>query len=272
MIDAHVHIGNLSFAPDYKPLTVEQLISTMDELGIQKSVLLPLDSPEATDGYFTTPEALEAYKQYPDRLIPFCVVDPRRSSIASKIKMFKEMGCVGFGEHKMGLEIDDPRCKVIYETCNELGFSVLFHLDPELNIDENGLPRLEKLLREFPNANFLMHGPGWWCEISGDCQVRGGYPKGKITPGGAVDRLLQNYPNIYGELSAGSGYNALNRDPDFTPGFFERNWKQLLFGTDYLGPGQNLPIVQFLKDYPLDKEKKDAIAYKNIEEILRLHT
>ncbi|MBC8236377.1 amidohydrolase family protein, partial [bacterium] len=102
--------------------------------------------------------------------------------------------------------------------------------------------------------------------------VRGGYPKGKITPGGAVDRLLQNYPNIYGELSAGSGHNALTRDPDFTPGFFERNWNKLLFGTDYLGPGQNLPIVQFLKDYPLDKEKKDAIAYKNIEEILGLHT
>ncbi len=268
MIDAHVHIGNLSYAPDYKPLTVEQLISTMDELGIQKSVLLPLDSPEACDGYFTTPEALAAYEQYPDRFIPFCIVDPRRGGVAGKIEMFKEMGCVGFGEHKMGLYIDDPRCKVIYQKCNELGFSVLFHLDPKLNIDENGLPRLEKLLQEFPNVDFLMHGPGWWCEISGDCQVRGGYPKGKITPGGAVDRLLQNYPNIYGELSAGSGHNALTRDPDFTDGFFERNWKQLLFGTDYLGPGQNLPIVQFLKDYPLDQEKKDAIAYKNIQGIL----
>jgi len=43
-----------------------------------------------------------------------------------------------------------------------------------------------------------------------------------------------------------------------------------LFGTDYLAPGQSLPIVQFLKDYPLEKEKKDAIAYKNIQRILGL--
>jgi len=268
MIDAHVHIGRLSFNPDYKPLTSEQLISTMDELGIEKAVLLPLDSPEATDGYFTTLEALEAVEQYPERLIPFCCVDPRRNAVADKIKMFKEAGCVGFGEHKMGLYIDDPKCKTIYQTCDELGLPVLFHLDPGLNIDENGLPRLEKLLQEFPNANFLMHGPGWWCEISGDCQVRGGYPKGSVTPGGAVVRLLQEYPNIYGELSAGSGYNALTRDPDFTTGFIEENWDKLLFGTDYLAPGQELPIVKFLKEYPIDQDKKDAIAYKNIQNIL----
>lgn len=268
MIDAHTHIGRLSFEPNYKPLTVEKLISTMDELGIQKSVLLPLDSPEATDGYFPTPDALEAVEKYPDRLIPFCCVDPRRNAVADKIKMFKEAECVGFGEHKVGLYIDDPKCKVIYKTCGELNLPVLFHLDPGLNIDENGLPRLEELLEEFPNVDFLMHGPGWWCEISGDCEVRGGYPEGPITSGGAIDRLLQNYPNIYGELSAGSGYNALTRDPDFTPGFLERNWKRLLFGTDYLRPDQDLPIVKFLKEYPLDKEKKDAIAYKNIQSII----
>ncbi|MBD3180984.1 amidohydrolase family protein, partial [Candidatus Poribacteria bacterium] len=223
MIDFHTHLGEISYpSSNRKPLTVQQLVDSMNRFGIDKSVLLPLDSPEASGAYFTTFEALEACRKYPERLIPFCCVDPRRDNIEYQIKGYVNMGCKGFGEHKMGLYIDDERCKKIYSICGELGWAVVFHLDPGLNIDEIGLPRLEKLLQEMPNTNFVMHGPGWWAEISGDNQVRGGYPKGKVTAGGAVDRLLQNYDNIYGELSAGSGYNALTRDPEFTPGFIER--------------------------------------------------
>ncbi len=31
------------------------------------------------------------------------------------------------------------------------------------------------------------------------------YPKGPVTPGGLTDRYLSDYPNLYGDLSAGSG-------------------------------------------------------------------
>jgi predicted TIM-barrel fold metal-dependent hydrolase len=188
--------------------------------------------------------------------------------VEAQIKAYLEMGCKGFGEHKMGLYIDDERCKKIYRVCGEMKLCVVFHLDPGLNIDELGLPRLEKLLQEFPDTNFVMHGPGWWAEMSGDNQVRGGYPKGKIQPGGAVDRLLQEYPNIYGELSAGSGYNAITRDPDYTPGFLERNWEKLLFGTDYLGAGQDLPIVRFIKELDMEESKVHAIARGNAMRLL----
>ena len=269
MIDIHTHIGLLSFAPDWPVLTAEMLVELMDENGIERSVLLTLDSPESCDGICTTLEALEAVQQFPDRLIAFGAVDPRRRGLASKIRMFQEMGCLGFGEHKMGLYIDDPRCQEIYQTCSEIGWCVLFHLDPGLNIDENGLPRTEQMIQQYPELTFIMHSPGWWCEISGDCTVRGGYPKGPITPGGAVDRLLQEYPNVYADLSAGSAYNALTRDPDFTPGFLERNWQKLCFGTDVLRAGQELPIIDWFKNLDLDAEKKAAIASKNTESILK---
>jgi len=269
MIDFHTHLGNLTFPRgNWRPLTAEQLVDTMNRLGIQMSVLLPLDSPEACDGIFTTFEALEAWKKYPERLIPFCAVDPRRDKVEAQIRAYVEMGCKGFGEHKMGLYIDDERCKRIYRTCGEMKLCVVFHLDPGLNTDELGLPRLEQLLKEFPDTNFVMHGPGWWAEMSGDNQVRGGYPKGKIQPGGAVDRLLQEYPNIYGELSAGSGHNALTRDPDYTPGFLERNWEKLLFGTDYLGAGQDLPIVRFIRELDMEESKVHAIARGNAMKLL----
>jgi predicted TIM-barrel fold metal-dependent hydrolase len=269
MIDFHVHLGDLHFPrPNRKPLGVEQLIDTMNRLGIAMSVLLPLDSPEAAGAYSTTFEALEAWRKYPERLIPFCCVDPRRDSVEAQIKAYVEMGCKGFGEHKVGLAVDDERCKRIYKICGEMNLPVLMHLDPGLNIDELGLPRLEKLLQEMPETDFVMHGPGWWAEISGDNQARGGYPKGEIQPGGRVDILLQEYPNIYADLSAGSGYNALTRDPDYTPGFLERNWEKLLFATDYLGAGQNLPIVKFIKELDMEESKVRAIASGNAMELL----
>jgi len=269
MIDFHTHLGDVYFPSlNISPLGVDQLIDTMNRLGISKSVLLPLDSPEASATYFTTFEALEAFRKYPERLIPFCSVDPRRDNVPAQIDAFIKMGCKGFGEHKVGLAIDDERSKKIYRICGENNFVVLMHLDPGLNIDEPGLPRLESLLKEMPQTVFIMHGPGWWTEISAGNLERGGYPKGKINPGGSVDRLLQEYPNLYADLSAGSAYNALTRDPDYTPGFIERTWSKLLFATDYLHANQELEIVEYVKNLGIDKSKVKAIARDNAAKLL----
>ena len=269
MIDFHVHLGDLYFPKrSAKPLGVDQLIDTMNRLGIGISVLLPLENPEASGTYFTNFQALDACKKYPERLIPFCCVDPRRERVEESIEAFVEMGCKGFGEHKVGLAIDDERCKKIYKKCGEMGLSVLMHLDPGLNIDEAGLPRLEGLLKEMPETIFIMHGPGWWTEISGGNEARGGYPKGEIQPDGRVNILLQEYPNLYSDLSAGSAHNALTRDPDYTPGFLERNWKKLLFATDYLHAGQDLPIVDFIKELDMDESIVYAMKQGNAMELL----
>ena len=40
----------------------------------------------------------------------------------------------------------------------------------------------------------------------------GGYPKTRISPGGALDRLFDAHKNLWGDLSAGSGANAIGRD------------------------------------------------------------
>ncbi|OPX32429.1 MAG: hypothetical protein B1H40_02585 [Candidatus Latescibacteria bacterium 4484_181] len=66
-----------------------------------------------------------------------------------------------------------------------------------------------------------------------------GYPRRKVVPGGRVDYLLQNYPNVYGDLSAGSGDNAMTRDREFARSFLERNQDKLLFGTDLVYKGES---------------------------------
>ena len=46
-------------------------------------------------------------------------------------------------------------------------------------------------------------------------QERLGYPKGKITSEGRLPMLMRKYPNLLGDLSAGSGCNALMRDREY---------------------------------------------------------
>jgi len=180
------------------------------------------------------------------------------------------MGCRGFGEHKAGLPIDDVRSIKIYRLCGKLGMPVLLHLDHVCNTDRPGLPGLERLARTIPATTFILHGQAWWAEISTNNANRSTYTTGAITSG-RMEVLLQTYPNLYADLSAGSAYNALTRDPAYTPGFLERNFSKLLLGTDYLYPGQELPILQLIRGgVSLTKEHRHAITQGNAERLLGL--
>ena len=278
MIDIHTHVGKLVFN---KPLKPSQLLRFMDKNGIEKSVVLPIENPEETYYYVTTEEVLRACRRYPDRLIPFCNVDPRRGMSDTStdfyriIKEYKEEGCKGFGEELSGLWIDDPRLQKIYEACGTLRMPIVLHLDGLRNLDDKGLPRLEKMLKTFSETVFLGHAQHFWGEISSDIKKKdfSGYPEGKIKKG-ALDRLLGKYPNLYGDLSAGSGYNALARDEEFAYPFLERNQNKLLFGTDYLSSGQKCPQIKFLKDAKgkglIKKSVFEKITYKNAKKLLKI--
>ena len=90
-------------------------------------------------------------------------------------------------------------------------------------VDEFGLPRLEYVLDRFPALKVLGHSQRFWSLISGDAPVDvwNGYPKGRVAAGGRVVELMRRYGNLCGDLSAGSGYNALSRDPEFACDFIE---------------------------------------------------
>ncbi len=272
VIDCHVHLGDTVPVPFGKrrEVTVHQLIDRMNREGVDLTVLLPLESPEAATGWYLTDQAIRDYETYPERLLAFVAVDPRMSNAVGRMQHFLDRGCVGFGEHKTNLAFDDERSLALYKACDERGLCLLFHSDPGLNYDEVGLPRLQKCLKEFPNCTFIGHGPGWWAAISGDDDRSGGYPKEPIKPGGALDRLLAEYDNLYADISAGSGFNALTRDPDFTEGFIQRNWRKLLLGTDYMFCGQELPQIKWLReDAPVNDEQREAIASQNFLRIIK---
>ena len=53
-----------------------------------------------------------------------------------------------------------------------------------------------------------------------------------LTPGGLTDHYLSDYPNMYGDLSAGSRLNALTRDEDHAREFIQRHQDKLIYGSD----------------------------------------
>jgi predicted TIM-barrel fold metal-dependent hydrolase len=248
----------------------------MDANGIEKACLLPIENPEETHYYVTTDQIIAEAERHPDRFIPFCNIDPRRRSadlstdFFGMIREYRDRGCRGFGEMLAGLYVDDPRLQLIYEACGELGMPIVFHLDALRCIDEQGLPRFEAMVRRYPKTIFIGHGQHFWSEISEDVSDDDFsiYPEGPVKRIGSAERLIAECPNVYGDLSAGSGYNAVTRDPEFGRWFLEAYQDKLLFGTDKLMEDQETPIIDHLRTVGLPQEAYEKIAGCNAEQII----
>lgn len=267
--DCHAHLGQMW--GNRKPLDAKGLLYFMDAHGIERAVVLPLISPEAWDHPLSTDFVLRETLAHRDRLIPFCSIDPRTINLpnfeAKKdlLKRYRDAGARGFGEHKPGVAIDDPRNLELFRACAELQLPMLLHLDTHRNVDQPGLPGFEKVLKEIPEGTFIAHAQGFWASISGEltaAQMQG-YPKGAVHPHGAIDRLMDAHPNLYGDLSAGSGANAIGRDPAFGKAFLERRQERLLFGTDYLAPGQLVPQFELFESLGIESTARESIFRGN---------
>ncbi|MEM0328374.1 MAG: amidohydrolase family protein [Thermoproteota archaeon] len=294
IIDVHTHCSLKPIWLSYDPIkgkhirwiTLPELLERINKESISIAVVLPLQSPESSIEPVTTREVIEMSKMYSDKLIPFCNPDPRlnmgsRRDLEFILEEYKRDGCKGVGEITANIYFDDERVLNLFNACEQLELPVIFHVGPKVGdcyglVDEIRLPRLEKVLKLFPDLIFIGHSQPFWAEISGDLkpEERNSYPSGKIVPGGRVVELLKSYPNLYADLSAYSGYNAISRDPEFGVWFIEEFQDKLLFGTDLDQPNQELPQLRYLND--LLKERKiskgayDKIMYKNAKKILKL--
>ena len=280
-IDVHVHLGKLLFS---RPrLTVKDILNIMDELEVEKSCIMAIDSPEELDYYFTTDQVLRACRKHPDRLVPFCNVDPRHEEPVDHdayksfnpypiIERYVERGCKGFGEILTGLWIDDYRLMKLYEVCGHFGLPIVIHIDKYRNMDDLGLHRFEKVLQTYPDTVFITHAQHWWSEISADVteEERSSYPQRPVTPGGRADQLLQQYDNLYADLSANSGLTAITRDPEFTIDFFTRHQNKLLYGSDIVSKGQILKNHEAIAEVDVDSKIKKKVFYSNSKKLLNI--
>lgn len=295
IIDIHAHVfktPRLKLLDDTGWMSVEQQLSIMDEKHIDIAVILPLNNAESPSDPQSMDEILSICHTYPDRFIPFCNRDPRlplrpdlvrAKDFEFYFKQYKDLGCKGLGELTARIFWDEPVMLAMLEACQEVKFPVIFHTTaPYVNqygvLDEIGLPRLEKVLQKFPELKFLGHSQGFWSEISSGVTEEGKwkypYVDGPIRATGRVVELMRKYPNLYGDISAGSGLNALTRDPKFSYEFIDEFQNRLLLGLDYCSIGNDMSHIEWLRQAREAKHISDAayerIVWKNTNDILHL--
>lgn len=300
-IDIHAHITYGDY-PEFartilgRPgFDVNVLLRRMDFEGIEKSVVLPLVNAEVLDRYGVAgnQEVLKSCQRHPDRLIPFCCVDPRNMLYTHQadarkhggfyklLKLYRDLGCRGIGEVCGSIAIDDPRYQEIYGAAGELRMPLVFHFQPfggysyGVN-DDLHLPGLERMLKMFPETHFIGHSMAFWSEIAGDVNDsnRENYGTTEYSEVGELWRLFATYKNLGGDISAGSGAAAFSRDEKHGLEFFERFQDQLFFGTDRFSaedepmPPQIPMMNGWLADKKISSTVYDKVASGNFLKIM----
>lgn len=284
-IDIHVHavpeIMILRQTGDGFPLP-HMVRKMYDAHNIEKGVLLPDGSnPPGAEDILSPREAAQMVKDYPEtfgwwfvQLSP-CVSDNSPDAdLSYYLNQYKKFGARGVGELSENRYFDDPFMLNLYKHCEKCDMPIIFHVgnmggDYGL-VDDLGFPRLEKVLGMFPKLKFFGHSQKFWAEIA-PCTLeeRNGYPTGKVAPGGRIPELLRKYPNLCGDLSAGSGHNAITRDPEFGYAFLEEFQDQLYFGTDICSTEDFDNEMLQLSDFLDDAMLRGKISYTAYEKISR---
>ena len=292
-IDIHTHV--LAF-PEFCPprpdggkiLSAEQQIEVHRKLNVDKAVLLPSGGMEGQWHLLSTENCMYVAAHHPEHFVWFCNVDPRAGNFNAKtdlgylLNYYKEKGAKGLGELMATIPADDPMMDNLFGFCEELELPVLIHIAPQLGdtygiIDELGLPRIERMLKKHPDMKLIGHSAAFWGEISEGLtqEMRNDYPTGKVTEG-RLPKLLREYGNLYCDLSAGSGSNAMMRDPEYAAKFLTEFSDRVCYGTDVCAAHQTFQYVfdDFLTNLVdtnmISRETYEKIIRKNAEKLLKL--
>jgi predicted TIM-barrel fold metal-dependent hydrolase len=281
VIDIHQHIH-------YHERMDEQMLRHQRAMGITKTILLPsgrpVNSPSTHNGISNGLQAeaggnaecyLFAKKHRKEFLFGACAVPDLRDALY-EIEKYLKLGAVVIGELKFGVECDSPEMQKIYQLAQNYNVPVLMHWQHKMY--NYGFERFYKMLQKYPKVNFIGHAQTWWANIDknhADQSVL--YPKGPVTAGGITDRYLSDYANMYGDLSAGSGLNALTRDEEHAKQFLDRHQDKLVYGSDCEDPSGlaankcsgALDIAEIRRLSPSKKVER-KLLYENAKKLFQL--
>lgn len=224
IIDIHQHTH-------YSGRGDEDLVAHQRKMGVTKTILLPAGSKHGLEADAWGNDSVVALAgKYPKEFCFFANELPDIPETRAVIEKYLKAGAIGIGEQKFEVESDSKHIELIAAIAREYNVPVLLHF--QHGKYNTGFDRFHKTLEKFPKVNFIGHAQTWWGNIDRNHDQTVMYPKTKITPGGITDRLLSDYPNMYADLSAGSGLNAMLRDEDHAREFIKRHQDKLLYGSD----------------------------------------
>lgn len=278
IIDIHQHVN-------FHGRRDNELIAHQEKMGVSKTVLLPAASALAmasthkgkSNGLaarvFGTQASARLALKHPESFVYFCNEVPDAADAVPRLEHWLKNGACGIGESKFHLECDSAPMIRIYEVAQEFKVPVLLHF--EHNRYNMGFERFHKILERFPDVNFIGHAQAWWGNIDAKHEPTVNYPTGPVTPGGLSDKYLSDYPNMFGDLSAGSGRNALNRDEEHAAAFLLRHQDKLMLGTDCADPTpkiqacSGLDQINNVKRLLKNDDAKRKIFSENAKRIIR---
>jgi predicted TIM-barrel fold metal-dependent hydrolase len=268
IIDAHSH-------PDWHKHNLPRFLENMAQCNIDKTWLLSWECPagEFDPSYYRTGltsaegpisfrDCLRYKEQHPGKFVLGYAPDPRRPDAIDRLQAAIDVhGVRVYGELKLRMCYDNPDALRMFRFCGERGLPVTVHIDYEFDTGQRyprpnwwyggGIEAFERAVRACPGTTLIGHAPGFWAHISGDGQAyQAPYPSGPVVPGGKVVQMLRDYPNLCADLSAGSGLNALRRDPSFAVDFLLEFQDRLLYARD----GFHNELQVFLDSLDLPKE------------------
>lgn len=279
IIDIHQHTN-------YHGRSAEELLAHQRTMGISHTILLPagslIDSPATHQGKSNGLAAraggnetvLKIAREYPKEFSFGANEVTDLPNAREEIEKYLKMGAVVIGEQKFGIECDSAASRTLYALAAEHQVPVLLHFQHRTyNL---GFDRFDKILEQFPKTNFIGHAQTWWGNIDKHHKQEEMYPKGKVTAGGLTDRYLADYPNMFADLSAGSGLNALTRDEEHTRAFFERHQDKLIYGSDCadrFGRGdecQGAKTIEAIRRLSGTKSIERKLLYENAKKLFRI--
>lgn len=278
IIDVHNH-------PDWHGHDLNRFLDNMKKYNIDKTCLLSWEAP--TDEYdpnynYCVPEigergpvpfsrGISYAERAPEKFILGYAPDPRKPGAIDQLQAAISIyGVKIYGELKLRMMYDNPDALRMFRFCGQKGLPVIVHIDYEFDTGVKyprpnwwyggGIEAFERAVKGCPETIFIGHAPGFWSHISGDDQFdKVAYPKGEVMAGGKIIQMLDSYANLYCDMSAGSGCNALKRDPVFAKKFLMEYQDRILYGRDYFDNVHQ----EFLNSLELPEQVLQKIYFEN---------
>lgn len=246
--------------------TMTNLLASMDEAGIDISVILPVvTSVSQTESINRS--SCEINEMWGDRLIAFGGIHPDDENYKKTLDGIAASGMKGIKLHPVyqGVEVDDIRNLRIIEYAEELGLITVIHAGVDIGIcgDQSSVKRIRRVIDTVHPKKFVCAHLGGWCEWD------------------EVEALLL-CENVYLDtaFSIGRPYLTLDKNAPYPhPDLCDRarlcrmierhGADKFLFATDSPWSSQHLE-VQKIKEMQLPKEIENALFYENAAKLLAL--
>ena len=280
IIDIHQHTH-------YHGRSDQQMIAHQRAMGIAKTILLPAGKPtvrRSTRGGRSNglaakvagnSNAKAVVDQFPGEFYLGANEVTDLKTARQEIEKFLKQGAVIIGEQKFDVECDSAESQGLYRLAADYDVPILLHF--QYRTYNRSFDRFWKMLEKHPKTNFIGHAQTWWANIDKHYDPKtGNYPTGPVTAGGLTDKYLQDYPNMYADMSAGSGLNSLLRDEKHTIGFLDRNQDKILYGSDCadtLGRGpscQGSRTIATIRRLAKNRTIVEKILWRNSQKLFRL--